>query len=1235
MSNSLHSDVKAMLRDLRGKRGFNAQRYVDAKVRLLNDYMSKSNLSAIVLGVSGGVDSAAVIALVAKAAKEPNSPIKRIVAALLPYHIDAGTTNQIEATARGREVAEAFGADCMLVDLSQSHAAMKQVADAAVAKCFEKPVGGPWASGQLVSYLRTPALFYLSSLMGEQGFPAIVVGTTNRDEGGYIGYFGKAADAMVDLQLISDLHKSEVYAVSRLLNVPQCALEAEPTGDIYDGRNDEQLIGAPYDFIELYQLFLCLDDGDKMMKYVEGLSPEARKQFRHFATRLRQLNRENSHKYIGATTAVHLDVCERAVPGGWRVEVEPEHIRANIDRSVFVNEFQLDAELVGRLADADMPADAEPLGRLAQDARTDSSVWTSAPNVVARSGGERARAVSTGSVTRQSLRGFADSALVLNGVLSGDECAAIRADLSRQPWKPVGQNGMLKGFDPAKDLIGSYRATTYNEKFAEVLWQRIAPQIPSLRVMTEFTPTDTDGDPVWRAVSVNPLMRFIRYTQNGLLVPHYDAPYDYHDGKRTMMSLVLYLTDSAPEDGGATRFILDSQRHLPLVERDHSDWTRTAQSHEVLFSVQPKAGSTLIFDHRILHDSDVIKSSAEKIIMRTDIVFERCGLPRRARVTASRPLGMPETNVSTVVESDRLDGASDSAREELLERALADPFYGSAYQHLQSLDKIVEAGFFNDHATASDVAARPGPEWISTPVDKLLPRLAAAEAVPAKEDQFLAVLLCTGSYNPVHQGHVEMLEIARKEVEARGGIVLGGYMSASHDEYVSVKCGAEALPAPHRVRLVHESVASSDWIMSDGWEALAAERALNFTDVIGHLQRYLSRHVHTARPVHVVYVFGGDNAKFARTFIGRGRAVCVPRPGYETLSEQVANEPGIRGNDRIIFAKQSGRNAASSVVRKGSDDLMMDGARTLFKRWSCLVKAPDPIVHNRFYFLRNEAQWALEPWYAGRNPTDLNRAWTAFYDGLRSAIRSVHRSASGPDLKADVDFRELEIAGQRREAALLTAGNRIISLDPCIPGDVNLEVSRLFGVATVGGMPLIGARPGSMPLETQLAAIPPGKYVLFDDDIASGKTMSEVQSKMPEHVHIEHGCALTHRNGKDRDNLLDIIDGRDFLAGARDAGLAVILPNGTTARAPYALPYVWSATRASIPLSGEREFSRQCWLLNEAFFRSVSQPITVAETNTAFQKLASYIGFSKETQMADVCAWHVQRFAEMVMPSGA
>lgn len=574
---TLHPELRQTLERVRRRRGFDAERYIRAKILVLNEYMRNARLDACVIGVSGGVDSTVALGLAARAKAEPASPIRRIVAVMSPI-FDPGATNQQEATARGREVALAFGVEPVVIDLSSGHAALKTAVDVALGV-----TGEPWASGQLVSYARTPAFYYITSLLTQQGHAGILLGTTNRDEGGYLGFIGKASDAMVDVQIISDLHKSEVYRVARALGAPSSVLEATPTGDMYDGRADEEVFGAPYDFVELYLFYKDLAAAGERDAIKQTWSREALEQFEFFARNLEELHRYNRHKYIGKSPAVHLDILKASTPGGWNNSLYLLHTDPPVDVSKINALFELDAAWVETLTQAPDP-----------------------------------------EISREPVLGLGDSAVILRNVFTQEEIETLRADLLGREWTPVAINGMKQDFNPTIDVVGSWRATAYNPAFARTLWRRISGWIGSPRIMDPATPTDWDGTHVWRAVGVNSMLRFIRYQQGGALIPHYDAPFVYHEGKRTLVSLILYL-DAGGGEGGATRFIRDPQANLPASERDLDDWRRFAIEKEVLLAVQPEPGACLVFDHRILHDAEAYSGATQKIILRTDLIFERCG----------------------------------------------------------------------------------------------------------------------------------------------------------------------------------------------------------------------------------------------------------------------------------------------------------------------------------------------------------------------------------------------------------------------------------------------------------------------------------------------------------------------------------------------------------------------------------------------------------------------------------
>lgn len=294
----------------RAVRNFDAVATVQAKAKRLNEYLSAHGLKSCVVAVSGGIDSAIVLGLVAAAAKQPGSPIERIVPVLLPVFDPNAATGQDSATSRGREVCQAFGLEPVVLDLTPVNEQLRGIVEQGVGLA-----GEGWARGQLVAYSRTPTYYYVTSLLSQAGLPGVVVGTTNMDEGAYLGYFGKASDGLVDVQLISDLHKSEVYAVARVLGVPQSVQKVVPTGDMYDGRVDEEVFGAPYDFVELY--LDVLRNREDLLPQVAKLDLNARMQLLNLGKRLEELHRYNLHKYYGKSPAVHLDLRDAKVPGGW------------------------------------------------------------------------------------------------------------------------------------------------------------------------------------------------------------------------------------------------------------------------------------------------------------------------------------------------------------------------------------------------------------------------------------------------------------------------------------------------------------------------------------------------------------------------------------------------------------------------------------------------------------------------------------------------------------------------------------------------------------------------------------------------------------------------------------------------------------------------------------------------------------------------------------------------------
>ncbi len=588
----LKPELKNLLASFRRKRGFNAKSYAEAKAALINDYFKDTPLKTAIIALSGGIDSSVVAGLVAYAMKQDKSPIENILTPTIPAFA-TGATRQSDSIQRAYDVMDAIGSERVVIDITKPHKVLTETVEKTLGL-----TGDDWAKGQSVAHVRTMSLAYCATLMQMQNRSGILIGTTNRDEGAYLGYVGKYSDGLVDLQVISDLHKSEVYALAEFLKLPESTIKAIPRGDMYDDRVDTEVFGAPYDFVELYLNFLELTE-EKQQEILTSFPEEARAQFDAMRGNLEKLHGYNAHKYLGnqpGSPAYHLDLLRSGVPSGWSDTVatpkdqEPPKAIKETMPGYFENEISSDMFLPHHQ-----------------------------PEVISL-----------------DLKGSCDyrdqQAYVVEKLLTPLEVKVVTDIANKaQSWIPVGEDGMRQNFSLlSDDKIGSWRATTFSTVFSKVIWERLQPLLPAFEYIKKGTSLDAQDAEVWKAVGVNSKLSFILYRpdDSGNLVAHYDAPFDYGDGRRTLKSLVMYFNDAGLEQGGRTRFIKDPQATTLPLERELSDWDRNADESEVIYTRTPKAGNALIFNHRVLHDSEPLaQDSKPKLIIRSDIIYQKVKAP--------------------------------------------------------------------------------------------------------------------------------------------------------------------------------------------------------------------------------------------------------------------------------------------------------------------------------------------------------------------------------------------------------------------------------------------------------------------------------------------------------------------------------------------------------------------------------------------------------------------------------
>ncbi|MES2824101.1 MAG: hypothetical protein V4732_10905 [Pseudomonadota bacterium] len=303
---------------------------------------------------------------------------------------------------------------------------------------------------------------------------------------------------------------------------------------------------------------------------------------------------------------------------------------------------------------------------------------------------------------------------------------------------------------------------------------------------------------------------------------------------------------------------------------------------------------------------------------------------------------------------------------------------------------------------------------------------------PQRESQKDCVLLTTGSFCPIHDGHIEIMDKAKHTLENQGWNVLGGYLSPGHDEYVSGKCKESFIPITHRILYIQKAIADIPWLSIDPWEGVFNQVAINFTDVITRLKAYLALHLRQNIPVF--YICGSDNARFAASFEIHGHCVVVNRPGYESEFTRYKS----LSNERILFIAGD-NNASSSAIRSNSNPVNL------------LQK--DLHLRTNNHPLEKKLTEILAPYFASINEANIRQQKRTF---VEENIKS------------------------------------IISLDANTHAQFNLHISREFDIFGIGGLEY-KTRAGNISLDDQCTQIPKGEYTLFDSDIHTGGTIHFVR----------------------------------------------------------------------------------------------------------------------------------------------
>ena len=202
----------------------------DILVGFVRNEVRKVGFERVVVGLSGGIDSALSAAIACLALGEEN-----VLPVLMPYR-----TSSSASEADARMICEHLGMIPTVIDISPQ-----------IDAYFERfETADRSRRGNKMARERMTILYDMSWAHG-----ALVIGTSNKTELllGYGTLFGDMASA---LNPLGDLYKTQVFALAQSIDLPQAVISKTPSADLWEGQSDEQELGFGYASVDslLYHL---------------------------------------------------------------------------------------------------------------------------------------------------------------------------------------------------------------------------------------------------------------------------------------------------------------------------------------------------------------------------------------------------------------------------------------------------------------------------------------------------------------------------------------------------------------------------------------------------------------------------------------------------------------------------------------------------------------------------------------------------------------------------------------------------------------------------------------------------------------------------------------------------------------------------------------------------------------------------------------------------------------------
>ena len=212
--------------------------------------VAKAGAKGVVIGLSGGIDSAVATKLCADALGPEN-----VLNVFMPSRVTPPEDYKVTS-----ELSSQWGTEFRVVDV--------QPAVDALAAVLLSDAETPLERGNISARCRMIVLYNLAKKR-----QYLVVGTSNQSEI-MMGYFTKFGDGACDMTPLANLYKTEVRQIAALIGVPQPIIDRPPSAGLWEGQTDESDMGIKYEDLDKILYGMEQDRTDSQIAADTGLPKE-------------------------------------------------------------------------------------------------------------------------------------------------------------------------------------------------------------------------------------------------------------------------------------------------------------------------------------------------------------------------------------------------------------------------------------------------------------------------------------------------------------------------------------------------------------------------------------------------------------------------------------------------------------------------------------------------------------------------------------------------------------------------------------------------------------------------------------------------------------------------------------------------------------------------------------------------------------------------------------------------